>query len=110
MKFTHCVETLHRLLDKIDEDLGTTPMLSPFQKKEQLVNFFLKDFRLAYGLRGGEYSWTSHRLQTGLTLVFLLWLSNFKTETSFGFLSPNYTGHVFWIFSKNLKMSLFGHF
>ena len=57
-----------------------------------------------------NYSWIGHRLQTGLTLVFLLLLSNFKTKTSFGFLSPNYTGRVFLIFSKNLKMGLFGRF
>ena len=56
------------------------------------------------------YSWIGHRLQTGLTLAFLLWLSDFKTKTSFGFLSPNYTGHVFWFFSKNLKMSSFRRF
>ena len=56
------------------------------------------------------YSWIGHRLQTGLTLAFLLWLFDFKTKTSFGFLSPNYTGYLFWIFSKNLNMSLVGRF
>ena len=44
------------------------------------------------------YSSIGHRLQTGLMLVFLLWRSDFKSKTIFGFLSPNYTGHVFWIF------------
>ena len=32
------------------------------------------------------------------TLGFAPWLSDFKTKTSFGFLIPNYMGHVFWIF------------
>ena len=35
------------------------------------------------------YSWIGHRLQTELTLAFLLWLSDFKTKTRFGFFSPN---------------------
>ena len=47
-----------------------------------------------------KYSWIGHRLQAGLTLAFLLWPSDFKSKTSFGFLSPNYTQHVFWVFSK----------
>ena len=54
------------------------------------------------------YSWIDHQLQTGLTLAFLLRLSDVKTETSFGFLGPNYTGHVVWIFSKHLNMSSLG--
>ena len=37
------------------------------------------------------YRWIDHRLQAGLTLAFLLWLASFKSETSFGFSSPNYT-------------------
>ena len=38
------------------------------------------------------YSWIERRLQVGRTLAFLLAMSDFKSETSFGFLSPNYTG------------------
>ena len=30
-----------------------------------------------------RYSWIGHPLQAGLTLAFLLWLSDFKSETSF---------------------------
>ena len=52
------------------------------------------------------YSWIGHRLQTGLTLAFLLWLSDFKTKTSFGFPSANYTGHVFWFFFKKTQNEL----
>ena len=56
----------------------------------------------------GTYSWIGHRLQAGFTLAFLLWLSDFKSKTSFGFLSPKYTGRIFWIFLKSQKMSSYG--
>ena len=39
-----------------------------------------------------DYSWIERQLQVGRTLAFLLARSDFKPETSFGFLSPNYTG------------------
>ena len=32
------------------------------------------------------YSWIGHGLQSELTLAFSLWLSEFKTKTSFGFI------------------------
>lgn len=64
----------------------------------------------AKNVRASNYSWIGHGLQSGLTLAFSPWLSDFKTKTSFGFLSPNCTGHVFWIFLKNRKMSSFGQF
>ena len=41
-----------------------------------------------------DYSWIAQELQSVLTLAFLLWMSNFKSETSFGFVNPKYTGHV----------------
>ena len=56
MKFTLCVETLYGLCDKMDEDPNTTPMPTPRQKKEQLVNACPKDFRIAYDLREGEFT------------------------------------------------------
>ena len=56
------------------------------------------------------YSWIGHRLQTGLTLAFLLLSYNFKSETSFGFLSPNYTGHVFWFYFEKSKNELVWQF
>ena len=65
-------------------------------------DFILKDVGQAKTLK---YSWIGLRLQAGLTLAFLLWLSKFKTKTIFGFLSPKYTGHVFWIFPKSRKTS-----
>ena len=40
------------------------------------------------------YSWITHQMHIGTTLAFLLSRSNFKSETSFGFLSPNYMGNV----------------
>ena len=55
VKFTLRVETLYGLCEKMDEDPGTTPMLTPCQRKETLVDAFPKDFRLTYDLRGGDY-------------------------------------------------------
>ena len=42
-----------------------------------------------------NYSWIGHRLQSGSTLEFLLWLSNFKTKTSFGFPVKKIRGRFF---------------
>ena len=39
-----------------------------------------------------RYSWITHQMDIGTTLAFLLSRSDFKSETSFGFPSPNYTG------------------
>ena len=39
-------------------------------------------------------------IDIGRTAAFLLLMSNFKSETSFGFLIKNNTGHVFWILVK----------
>ena len=48
-----------------------------------------------------EYSWTGRWLHFGLTLAFLLSLSDYKSQISFGFLSPNYTRRVvFWLSIK----------
>ena len=38
------------------------------------------------------YSWIARQLQVGRTFAFLLARSDFKPETSFGFLIPDYTG------------------
>ena len=46
------------------------------------------------------YSWIAHHLDIGRILAFLLSMSGFKSETSFGFLIENYTGHVLWTFVK----------
>ena len=81
-------------------------LLEPRIEKSKPKIKYTKKNRVVISL----YNWIHHQLQTGLTLAVLLWLSNFKTKTSFGFLSPNYTGRVFWIFSNNLKMSSFGRF
>ena len=51
--------------------------------------FFVSSF-----LTSNPASWIACELQVGRTLTFLLSRSNFKYETRFGFLSPNYTGHV----------------
>ena len=58
VKFTLRVETLYGILEQMDVDPGTTPMPTPRQKKEQLVDSFPKDYQLAYDLRGGEYDET----------------------------------------------------
>ena len=55
VKFTLHMETLYGLCEKMDEDPGTTPMPTPRQRKETLVDAFLEAFCLAYDLRGGEY-------------------------------------------------------
>ena len=52
------------------------------------------------------YNWIGHGLQSGPTLAFLLWLSDFKTETSFEFLVKNQG--LFFNFSISQKMSWYG--
>ena len=42
-----------------------------------------------------SYSWIGHGLQNGPMLVFSLWLSDFKTNTSFGFLIKKTRGSFF---------------
>ena len=43
-------------------------------------------------INSNTYSWIARQLQVGCALAFLLARSDFKPETSFGFLSPDYTG------------------
>ena len=43
---------------------------------------------------GQFYSWIVCQLEVGFELAFLLVRSDFESEASFGYLSPNYTGHV----------------
>ena len=52
------------------------------------------------------YSWIDNELQIGPTLAFMLWLSDFETKTSFGFLIKKNRGFIL-IFSKIQKMSSF---
>ena len=47
VKFTLCVETLYRLCEKMDKDLGTTSMPNLRLRKEILVDDFPKDLSLA---------------------------------------------------------------
>ena len=56
VKFTRHMETLYGLCEKMDKDPSMTPMSTPRQRKETLVNAFLKDCCLVYELRGGEYT------------------------------------------------------
>ena len=51
------------------------------------------------------YSWTGHGLQSGPTLAFSLWLSDFKTKTSFGFLTKK-SGCLFFTFFVKSKNEL----
>ena len=55
---------------------------------------YLNEYHLAKKNLATQYSWITCQLEVGITLAFLLSRSNFKSEASFGFLSPNYTGHV----------------
>ena len=50
------------------------------------------------------YSWIDNELQIGPTLAFMLWLSDFETKTSFGFLIKK-SGGLFYFF-KNSKNEL----
>ena len=47
-----------------------------------------------------ENRWIDCQLEVGTTLAFLLSMSHFKFEVSFGFLSPNYMGLGTWFFVK----------
>ena len=74
------------------------------------------------------YNWIGHGLQSVPTLAFLLWQSDFKTKSSFGFLNKKIRGCLFflrkvkkwdrmvktdvlailaktWLFSDNIDMS-----
>ena len=68
--------------------------LAPFVTKEQI---YLRDY---FYLR---YSWIGHGLQSGPTLAFSLWLSDFKTKTSFGFLIKKNQGLFFCFLEKAKK-------
>ena len=59
--------------------------------------------KLWYSLSNEEmlYSWVGHGLQGGPTLAVLLWLSNFKTKTSFGFLIKKSGVDFFHFFEKS---------
>ena len=41
-----------------------------------------------------SYSWIGYGLQSGPTLVFLLWMSDFKTKTIFGILIKSQKGRI----------------
>ena len=47
-----------------------------------------------------NYSWIARQIHIGRALAFLLSMSDFKSETSFGFFSENYTRYCFWNFRK----------
>ena len=51
------------------------------------------------------YSWIACQLEVGTTLTCLLSGSNFKSETSLGFLTSNYRGMLLDLFCKILKWS-----
>ena len=57
-----------------------------------------------------RYSWIAHQLDIGRMQAFLLWMSDFKSETSFGFRIENYMSHVFWIFPKTSKRACLASF
>ena len=59
-------------------------------------------FLLFLHLAALSYSWIGHGLQNGPTLVFLLYLSDFKTKTNFGFLIKK-SGFIFFYFLENKK-------
>ena len=61
------------------------------------------------------YSWIGHGLQSGPTLECSLWLSDFKTKTSFGFLTKKIRGRFFSLqkvekWATTAKNDVFGDF
>ena len=66
-----------------------------------------KQCKIAQGI-DWSYSWIGHGLQSGPTLTFLLWLTVFKTKTSFGFLIKKAEVTYFLCFQKTEKMSSYG--
>ena len=57
--------------------------------------------------RSMKHQWTHKNVcgQSVVTINKLMARSDFKSETNFGFHSPNYTGHVTWFFWQNLKIA-----
>ena len=51
-------------------------------------------------MKSYDNSWIGHGLQSGPTLAFSLWLSEFKTNTNFGFLIKKNQGSFFVFFRK----------
>ena len=66
-----------------------------FHEITKLMTKYMHERHLVY------YSWIGHGLQGGPTLAFLLWLSEFKTKTSFGFLIKKIRGRFFYFFEKS---------
>ena len=56
------------------------------------------------------YSWIARQLDIERTPTFLLLMSDFKSETSFGFVIENYTRHVFLIFRRIKNELALGQF
>ena len=61
----------------------------------------LNVFLYALFLLSRVYSWIDYGLQSGPTLAFLLWMSDFKTKTSFGFLINKTRGQILYVFEKS---------
>ena len=74
------------------------------------------DVRSSPANSASSYSWVGDGLQSGPTLVFSMWLSDFKTKTSFGFLIKKIRGRIFLLFQKvekrarTAKNDVFGDF
>ena len=96
------IKTKEKMLRKADKVAQHT-----FQNLEEKYSWML-DLEAAaceeMGCTEVQYSWIDHGLQSGHTLGFLLWLSNFKTKTSFGFLIKEVRGR-FFIFLKSRKIN-----
>ena len=94
-------------LSKQDRKDALESMIKMTEKRaDEEGNRKIKSWIVADGSKQRSYSWIDHGLQSGPTLAFLLWLSEFKTKTSFGFLIKNQGS--FFIFSKSQKMSSYG--
>ena len=64
----------------------------------------LNVFLCALFLLSRVYSWIDYGLQSGPTLAFLLWMSDFKTKTSFWFLIKKWV--IFFNFLGKVKNEL----
>ena len=56
------------------------------------------------------YSWIARQLDIERTPTCLLWMTDFKSETSFGFVIENYMRHVFSFFHKIKNELALGQF
>ena len=81
------------------KDLFSKTILKLEKQKKEIFESVWTEYVVHLGY--APYSWIGHELQSGPTLVFSLWLSEFKIKTSFGFLIKKIRGRFFNFFEKS---------